>query len=56
MSSHEQNNKFETFIYKILENRFKKFLVIFLVALSFFGSIMMIPNKTAKLPALHISL
>ncbi len=46
MSSHEQNNKFETFIYKILENRFKKFLVIFLVALSFFGSIMMIPNKT----------
>jgi len=45
MINQEQNNKFENFVFSILENRFKKFIVILLVALSFVGSIMMIPSK-----------
>lgn len=45
MSNIKKSSKFETFIYKILDSRFKKFLVILLVALSFAGSIMMIPSN-----------
>ena len=39
------SNRFENFIYTILESRFKSFLVIALVLLSLIGSIMMIPSK-----------
>ncbi len=37
--------KFEQFIYKILENKSKKFLVIVLVLVTLAGSILMIPTK-----------
>ena len=45
MSNHQQNSKFETFVYQILESRFKKLLVTLLVILSLVGSIMMLPSK-----------
>ncbi len=39
---------FEEFIYKILGNRSKRFLVLFLTLLAFVGSIMMLPTKIVK--------
>lgn len=45
MSNHEQNNKFEKLIYKILESRSKKLIIILLIALSFVGSLMMISSQ-----------
>ncbi|MBE0491856.1 MAG: efflux RND transporter permease subunit [Sulfurospirillum sp.] len=36
---------FENLIYTILESKMKKFLVIFLIALAFIGSVMMFPSK-----------
>ena len=38
-------NKFEFFIYSILESKFKKFLVVFITLLAFLGSLMMFPSK-----------
>jgi len=43
--STNNSNKFENFIYNILDSRFKSLLVIALVLLSLVGSIMMIPSK-----------
>jgi len=45
MAKEKKDNKFESFVYNILASRFKKFLILVLVALSLAGSIMMIPEK-----------
>ena len=45
MSNSRKKSKFENFIYKILDSRLKKSMVIIAVILSLIGSIMMIPQK-----------
>jgi len=42
--STKENSKFEIFIFKILESRFKKFLVMLIILISFVASVMMIPS------------
>ncbi len=41
-------NKFEEIIYSILNSKFKKFLVLFIIFLAFIGSLMMFPSKLVQ--------
>lgn len=43
--AHKKHNRFENFIYNILDSKFKKFFVIVLIFASLVGSIMMFPTK-----------